>query len=66
MELWVASLLLALAAAGSFASSRLLRGRKALRAVCMTVCILLTLALAAYVLLTLLLVGAVRSQPLTP
>ena len=66
MELWVASLLLVLAAAGIFASSRLLRGRKALRAVCMTVCILLTLALAAYVLLTLLLVGAVSSQPPTP
>lgn len=66
MELWVASLLLVLAATGIFASSRLLRGRKALRAVCMTVCILLTLALAAYVLLTLLLVGAVSSQPPTP
>ena len=62
MELWVASLLLVLAATGIFASSRLLRGRKALRAVCMTVCILLT----AYVLLTLLLVGAVSSQPPTP
>ena len=66
MELWVASLLLVAAIAGIFASSHLLRGRKALRAVCMTICILLALALAAYVLLTLLLVGAVSSQPPTP
>ena len=60
MELWLAAVLFAAAVIGLIASIRGLRQRKALRIVCIVLCALLALALAAYIGLTLLFVDAVQ------
>ena len=53
------------ALAGLIASIRGLRQRKALRIICIALCALLALVLAAYIGLTLLFVDAVQHQPPT-
>lgn len=63
MTLGTAAALLLCAAAGLAASCILLRGKKTLRIVCTAVCVMLVLALAVYIGLTLLFVDAVRQQP---
>ena len=63
MELWLAALLFMAALAGLIASIRGLRQRKALRIICIALCALLALVLAAYIGLTLLFVDAVQHQP---
>lgn len=60
MELWLAAVLFVAAVIGLIASIRGLRQRKALRIVCIVLCALLALALAAYIGLTLLFVDAVQ------
>lgn len=63
MPLWMAVILLMLAAAGIIMSCRLIpKGSKA-RTPCIIVCALLALACAAYIGLTLLFVDAVSNQP---
>lgn len=65
MPLWMAVILLMLAAAGIIMSCRLIpKGSKA-RTPCIIVCALLALACAAYIGLTLLFVDAVSNQPPT-
>ena len=65
MPLWMAVILLMLAAAGIIMSCRLIpKGSKA-RTPCIIVCALLALVLAAYTGLTLLFVDAVSNQPPT-
>lgn len=63
MPLWMAVILLMLAAAGIVLSCKLIpKGSKA-RTPCIIVCALLALACAAYIGLTLLFVDAVSNQP---
>lgn len=65
MPLWMAVILLMLAAAGIIMSCRLIpKGSKA-RTPCIIICALLALACAAYIGLTLLFVDAVSNQPPT-
>ena len=66
MPLWLAAVLLVLAAAGLVLSCRLLRRGSAVRVICIAVCALAVLACACYLALTLLFVDAVRSQPPAP
>ena len=61
MPLWLAVVLLALSLAGIVLSRRYLR--KPMQIVCVILCVLLALACAAYIGLTLLFVDAVRNQP---
>ena len=61
MPLWLAVVLLALSLSGIFLSRRYLR--KPLQSVCVILCVLLTVACAAYIGLTLLFVDAVQNQP---
>lgn len=65
MTFGTAALLLLLAVAGIIISCLCLRQKKALRAVCITVCALAALALTVYICLTVLFVDAVQSQPPT-
>ena len=62
MPLWLAAVLLALALCGIFLSRRHLRRGSAARALCITACVLLALAAAAYIGLTVLFVDAVGRQ----
>ena len=62
MPLWLAAVLLLLALLGILLSRRL--GRPA-RTVCTVVCVLLALACAVYIGLTLLFVDAIQHQPPT-
>lgn len=61
MPLWLAAALLVLSLSGIFLSRRYLR--KPLQSVCVTLCVLLAAACAAYIGLTLLFVDAVQNQP---
>ena len=61
MPLWLTVVLLALSLAGIVLSRRYLR--KPMQIVCVILCVLLALACAAYIGLTLLFVDAVRNQP---
>ena len=61
MPLWLTVVLLALSLAGIVLSRRYLH--KPMQIVCVILCVLLALACAAYIGLTLLFVDAVRNQP---
>ena len=61
MPLWLAAALLVLSLWGIFLSRRYLR--KPLQSVCVILCVLLAVACAAYIGLTLLFVDAVQNQP---
>ena len=64
MPLWLAVLLLLLALLGVFLSRRFLS--RPAQTVCVVLCILLALACAVYIGLTLLFVDAVSQQPPAP
>ena len=61
MPLWVAVILLLLSLLGIFLSHRYLS--KPVRMICIILCVLLALACAAYIGLTVLFVGAVQNRP---
>lgn len=61
MPLWLAAALLVLSLSGIILSLRYLR--KPLQSVCVILCVLLAVACAAYIGLTLLFVDAVQNQP---
>ena len=61
MPLWCATALLVLSLLGIFLSRRYLR--KPVQSVCVILCVLLALASAAYIGLTILFVDAVQHQP---
>ena len=61
MPLWLAAALLVLSLLGIVLSRRYLR--KPLQSVCVILCVLLAVACAAYIGLTLLFVDAVQNQP---
>lgn len=61
MPLWLAVILFLLALLGIFLSRRC--QSKTMRTVCLVLCILLALACAVYIGLTLLFVDAVQNQP---
>ncbi len=61
MPLWLTVVLLALSLAGIVLSRRYLH--KPMQIVCVILCVLLALACATYIGLTLLFVDAVRNQP---
>ena len=61
MPLWLAAALLLLSLLGIVLSRRYLR--KPLQSVCVILCVLLAVACAAYIGLTLLFVDAVQNQP---
>lgn len=61
MPLWLAAALLVLSLLGIFLSRRYLR--KPVQSVCVILCVLLALASAAYIGLTILFVDAVQHQP---
>ena len=61
MPLWLAAALLVLSLSGTFLSRRYLR--KPVQIVCIILCVLLALASAAYIGLTILFVDAVQNQP---
>lgn len=61
MPLWLAAALLVLSLSGIFLSRRYLW--KPLQSVCVILCVLLAVACAAYIGLTLLFVDAVQNQP---
>ena len=61
MPLWCAAALLVLSLSGIILSLRYLR--KPLQSVCVILCVLLAVACAAYIGLTLLFVDAVQNQP---
>ncbi len=63
MPLWLAAVLLALAASGIVLCRKYLRRNKTVRILCILLCSLLALACIVYIGLTLLFVGAVQSQP---
>ena len=60
MSLWLAVVLLLLSLPGIVLSRRL---RKPMQMICVVLCVLLALACAAYIGLTILFVDAVQSQP---
>ena len=60
MPLWLAVVLLLLSLPGIVLSRRL---RKPMQMICVVLCVLLALACAAYIGLTILFVDAVQSQP---
>ena len=61
MPLWLAVVLLVLSLTGIVFSRRYLR--KTVRLICVILCVLLALASAAYIGLTILFVDAVQNQP---
>lgn len=61
MPLWLAVVLLALSLLGGVLSRRYLR--KPMQTICVILCVLLAVACAAYVGLTILFVDAVQNQP---
>ena len=61
MPLWCAEALLVLSLSGIILSRRYLR--KPVQSVCVVLCVLLAVACAAYIGLTLLFVDAVQNQP---
>ena len=61
MPLWLAVVLLALSLLGVVLSRRYLR--KPMQTICVILCVLLAVACAAYIGLTLLFVDAVQNQP---
>ena len=61
MPFWLAVMLLLLSMLGSVLSHRYLR--KPVQSVCVVLCVLLAVACAAYIGLTLLFVDAVQNQP---
>ena len=61
MPLWLAVVLLALSLSGIFLSRRYLR--KPVQIVCIILCVLLALASAAFIGLTILFVDAGQNQP---
>ncbi len=61
MPLWLAVVLLALSLLGVVLSRRYLR--KPMQTICVMLCVLLAVACAAYVGLTILFVDAVQNQP---
>lgn len=61
--LWLAAVLLALAASGIVLCRKYLCGNKTAYILCILLCSLLALACIVYIGLTLLFVGAVQSQP---
>ena len=61
MPLWCAAALLVLSLSGIILSLRYLR--KPVQSVCVVLCVLLAVACAAYIGLTLLFVDAVQNQP---
>ena len=61
MPLWLAVVLLALSLLGVVLSRRYLR--KPMQTICVILCVLLAVACAAYVGLTILFVDAVQNQP---
>ena len=61
MPLWLAVVLLALSLLGVVLSRRYLR--KPMQTICVMLCVLLAVACAAYIGLTLLFVDAVQNQP---
>ena len=61
MPLWCAAALLVLSLSGIILSRRYLR--EPLQSVCVILCVLLAVACAAYIGLTLLFVDAVQNQP---
>ena len=63
MPLWLAAVLLVLAAAGSVLCRKSQRGTKTADNLCLLFCALLALACSVYIGLTLLLVDAARHQP---
>ena len=63
MPLWLAAVLLVLAAAGIVLCRKYLRGSKTAYILCLLFCELLALACIVYIVLTLLFVYAVRHQP---
>ena len=63
MPLWLAAVLLVLAAAGIVLCRKYLRGSKTAYVLCLLFCALLALACIVYIGLTLLFVDAVRHQP---
>ena len=63
MPLWLAAVLLALAASGIVLCRKYLCGNKTAYILCILFCSLLALACIVYIGLTLLFVGAVQSQP---
>lgn len=66
MNLLTAILLFAAALAGVFAAMVFLRQKKVLRVVCMTLCILIAVILAAYIGLAVLFLEAIQNQPPAP
>ncbi len=66
MSLLTAILLFMAALAGVFVSMVCLRQKKELRIICMTVCILIAIALAAYLGLAWIFLDAIQNQPPTP
>ena len=63
MPLWLAAVLLALAASGIVLCRKYLCGNKTAYILCILFCSLLALACIVYIGLTLLFAGAVQSQP---
>ena len=61
MPLWLAVVLLLLSLLGIVLSHRYLR--KPVQSVCVVLCVLLAVACAAYIRLTILFVDAVQNQP---
>lgn len=66
MNLLTAILLFTAALAGVFAAMVFLRQKKVLRIVCMSLCILIAVILAAYIGLAVLFLEAIQNQPPAP
>lgn len=66
MSLLTAILLFAASLAGVFAAMVFLRQKKVLRIVCMSLCILIAVILAAYIGLAVLFLEAIQNQPPAP
>ena len=63
MPLWLAVVLLLAAVAGIVLSNRLLRNNRTARLLCIIGCVLIALACAVYIGLTLLFADAAMNQP---
>ena len=66
MPTWLAAVILLLALAGIVSARKYLRSRRALQILCTVFCLLLALACAVYIGLTVLFVDAVRNSPPAP
>lgn len=66
MPTWLAAVILLLALAGIVPARKYLHGRRTLQILCIVFCLLLALACAVYIGLTVLFVDAVRNSPPAP